>query len=184
MLKNFPKILFRVHAVLSETLNLNWLEAITTAKIINLLKPEKAILDCPSTNIKAYSDYVKKHLKVDAETPQVRAETIDLPAGMYSEDFPRTLRGGMPQPIRVRFRDGINVSEAELQDSIWDWVDTSRKKNVCIKTLDPTGVEIERWDLRGCFPTQITYDLIPGNDEHLYLEMTLNWDSLTKEILE
>jgi hypothetical protein len=123
-------------------------------------------------------------LKVDAETPQVRAETIDLPAGMYSEDFPRTLRGRMPQPIRVRFRDGINVSETELQDSIWDWVDTSRKKNVCIKTLDPTGVEIERWDLRGCFPTQITYDLIPGNDEHLYLEMTLNWDYLTKEILE
>lgn len=123
-------------------------------------------------------------LKVDAEKPQVQAERIDLPVGMYSEDFPRTVRGKMPQPIRVRFRDGINVSETELQDSIWDWVDTSRKKNVCIKTLDTTGVEIERWDLRGCFPTQISYDLIPGNDEHLYLEMTLNWDYLTKGILE
>ncbi len=124
-------------------------------------------------------------LRVDSEVPTMLEEQVSLPMGMYSEDFPRTMRGGMnPQPIRVRFRDGINLTEIELQDSIWDWANTSRKKNVCIKTLDPTGVEIERWNLRGCFPTQITYDLIPGNDEHLYLEMTLNWDYLMKEILE
>jgi len=45
------------------TMNLNWLEAVTSANIINKLKPETAILDCPSTNLKAYSDYVKKNLK-------------------------------------------------------------------------------------------------------------------------
>ncbi|MBN2421269.1 ribonuclease HII [Candidatus Woesearchaeota archaeon] len=43
-------------------LNLNWLEAIKSAQIINKLKPNVAILDCPSTNIKAYSDYVAKHV--------------------------------------------------------------------------------------------------------------------------
>ncbi|HME86878.1 MAG TPA: ribonuclease HII [Candidatus Nanoarchaeia archaeon] len=41
-------------------LNLNWLEAVKSAKIINKLKPNKAILDCPSTNVKAYTEYVKK----------------------------------------------------------------------------------------------------------------------------
>ena len=118
-------------------------------------------------------------LKVDAETPQVRAETIDLPAGMYSEDFPRTLRGGMPQPIRVRFRDGINVSEIELQNSIWDWVDNGGKKNIRINTLDPTGVEIERWNLIGCFLTEIGYHPIGENDEQQYLELTLRYDYFT-----
>jgi len=51
----------------SKDMNLNWLEAKTSSEIINLLKPNKAILDCPSVNIKAYSEYVKKLLKIDVK---------------------------------------------------------------------------------------------------------------------
>jgi len=54
-------------ALNSKNINLNWLEAKTSAEIINKLKPDKAILDCPSTNIKAYSDYVKNLLKIDVK---------------------------------------------------------------------------------------------------------------------
>lgn len=43
-------------------LNLNWLEARKTAEILNKLKPDKAIIDCPSPNIRAYADYIKKRL--------------------------------------------------------------------------------------------------------------------------
>ena len=121
-------------------------------------------------------------LQVDAEKPQVQVETIDLPVGMYSEDFPRTMRGRtVSQPIRIRFRDGINVSEIELQNSIWGWLNNNRgyKKDICIKTLDPTGVEIEKWDLRGCFPTDIGYHSIGENDEQRYLELTLHYDYYT-----
>jgi len=50
-------------AVNSEVINLNWLEAIKTAEMINKLKPDKALLDCPSPNTKAYAEYVRKHLK-------------------------------------------------------------------------------------------------------------------------
>ena len=50
-------------ALKSESLNLNWLEAIKSAEIINFLKPEKAIVDCPSNNITAYKDFLRKHLK-------------------------------------------------------------------------------------------------------------------------
>jgi ribonuclease HII len=46
-----------------DNLNLNWLEAVKSADIINVLKPNKAILDCPSTNIGAYTEYVKKKVK-------------------------------------------------------------------------------------------------------------------------
>ena len=50
-------------ALKSEELNLNWLEAHKSAEIINKLKPDKAVLDCPSNNIKAYESYVKNLLK-------------------------------------------------------------------------------------------------------------------------
>jgi len=50
-------------ALKSESLNLNWLEAIKSAEIINFLKPEKAIIDCPSNNIQAYKNFLKRHLK-------------------------------------------------------------------------------------------------------------------------
>jgi ribonuclease HII len=47
--------------------NLNWLEADTTAELINKLQPEKAIVDCPSPNIEEYTDYIRKKLNVDCK---------------------------------------------------------------------------------------------------------------------
>jgi ribonuclease HII len=49
--------------LLSEDSNLNWLEADISVKLIDALNPDVAILDCPSTNIPAYRDYVKNKLK-------------------------------------------------------------------------------------------------------------------------
>lgn len=43
--------------------NLNWLEARKQAEIINELKPDKAIIDCPSPNIRAYTEYLRRLLK-------------------------------------------------------------------------------------------------------------------------
>ena len=43
-------------------LNLNWLEARKTAEIINYLMPDKSIIDCPSPNTKAYTNYLKKFI--------------------------------------------------------------------------------------------------------------------------
>jgi len=51
----------------SEDLNLNWLEAEGTAKIINTLKPDKIIVDCPSNNIADYKQYLMKLLKKKVE---------------------------------------------------------------------------------------------------------------------
>ena len=56
-------------ALESDDLNLNWLEAQTSAKIINALKPDKIIIDCPSNNVSAYKKYLLNLLdnkKVDA----------------------------------------------------------------------------------------------------------------------
>ncbi len=54
-------------ALMDPDTNLNWLEADTTAEIINKLTPEKAIVDCPSNNVEQYSDYIRKKLNVDCE---------------------------------------------------------------------------------------------------------------------
>ena len=73
--------------LLSKDSNLNWLEADTSAKLINALKPDKAILDCPSPNIKAYKEYIRKKLdnkkvvlvaehKADVKYPVVSAASI------------------------------------------------------------------------------------------------------------
>jgi ribonuclease HII len=47
--------------------NLNWFEARESAEIIKKLKPDKAILDCPSPNLKAYREKISELLKDKTE---------------------------------------------------------------------------------------------------------------------
>lgn len=54
-------------ALRAEGTNLNWLEADTTIAIVDKLKPDRAVIDCPSTNIAAYTAYLKKGLKTKCE---------------------------------------------------------------------------------------------------------------------
>jgi len=42
--------------------NLNWLEADTAARLISELKPQVAIIDCPSPNIEAYKKYLIRQI--------------------------------------------------------------------------------------------------------------------------
>lgn len=73
-------------ALLDPDMNLNWLEAHTSAKIIDELECDKAILDCPSNNELAYKQYVEKLLsrkieivaehKADLNYPVVSAASI------------------------------------------------------------------------------------------------------------
>jgi len=58
-------------------LNLNWLEADKSAEIINSLKPEKAIVDCPSNNIQKYKGYLSKKIK-DKKTELILEHKADL----------------------------------------------------------------------------------------------------------
>ena len=42
--------------------NLNWLEAEKAAVIVNALKPDKVIIDCPSPNLKAYTAFITERI--------------------------------------------------------------------------------------------------------------------------
>jgi ribonuclease HII len=69
-----------------DSLNLNWLEAIHAAILINEMKPDKVVLDCPSPNIPAYTAYVQERIrgkvallcahKADRDHPVVAAASI------------------------------------------------------------------------------------------------------------
>ncbi len=48
-------------------LNLNKLEAIKYADLINKIKPEKAIIDCPSPNIIAFRNLLKRFIETNTE---------------------------------------------------------------------------------------------------------------------
>jgi len=67
--------------------NLNWLEAEQSIELINDLKADKVIIDCPSNNVKAFKSYVKERLlnkkinlitehKADLNYPIVSAASI------------------------------------------------------------------------------------------------------------
>ncbi len=54
-------------ALQSPDTNLLWFEADYIAAIINKLKPNTAVVDCPTGNIPAFDEYVKKKLNVDCK---------------------------------------------------------------------------------------------------------------------
>jgi len=66
------------HALKTDNLNLNWLEAIKTGEIINELQPDKVIVDCPSPNCKAYEQYLKKLIKIEADFELLTEHKADV----------------------------------------------------------------------------------------------------------
>jgi len=51
------------HTILNTSSNLNWLEADHSIEIIKESNANKAILDCPSTNIEKYKSYIQAKLQ-------------------------------------------------------------------------------------------------------------------------
>ena len=63
IIKIFPKEID--DAVLSNgSTNLNWLEAEKMAEIINYLKPENVVIDCPSNNKENFAKFLNSKIKV------------------------------------------------------------------------------------------------------------------------
>jgi|FLOH01.1.fsa_nt_gi ribonuclease HII len=49
-------------AVNSSSDNLNWLEARTSAKLIKKVPSNQVVLDCPSTNLSSYKEYIQNRI--------------------------------------------------------------------------------------------------------------------------
>jgi len=59
-----------------KTKNLNWLEAEKAVVIVEALKPDKVIIDCPSPNLKAYTAFIAE--RVDSKRQIVCEHKADL----------------------------------------------------------------------------------------------------------
>ena len=90
-------------ALESESLNLNWLEAHKAAEIINKLKPDKAIIDCPSNNTKAYKSYVKALLKTKTELIVEHKADINYPEASAASILAKVTRDKEMEKIQEKY---------------------------------------------------------------------------------
>lgn len=110
---------------------------------------------------------------VNCELPSVSITRGHREFDMYRHDW---------QPIQVVIRDIIgdethrNLFYNRIRDWFNDYNITGRKINSTISRLDPTGVVIGRWDLRGCFISAIHYSNAYTDDNVPELELTLHYD--------
>ncbi len=102
-------------ALKSATLNLNWLEAHKTAAIVNYLNPDKVLMDCPSPNCRAYTNYVKplitnKNIKLIAEP---KAD-VNYPVVSAASIIAKVIRDQQIEEIKKRI--GIDFGSGYIAD--------------------------------------------------------------------
>lgn len=106
-------------AVLSSSINLNWLEALKSAKIINQLKPDKAILDCPSPNCRAYKEYVQNHLDSPLKKMRLIAEhkaDVNYPIVSAASILAKVIRDDEVEKLKAKI--GINFGSGYMSDPL------------------------------------------------------------------
>lgn len=121
------------NAVFSDSTNLNWLEADKSVEILNLFKPGRAIIDCPSNNKEAFVEYLKERIHSEMEIKaEFKADQKYLAVGAASI-IAKVIRDEeiekLKQKYSVNFGSGY-PSDPKTQDFIfknWDKFDFFRK---------------------------------------------------------
>lgn len=118
-------------------LNLNWLEAEKAVELINELKPDKVIIDCPSPNTKAFASYIRDRLKnknieivaehkADARYPVVSAASVcakvmrDKKVSELEKKYGKLGSGYAHDPITVKFLKENWAKHPEIFRHSWE----------------------------------------------------------------
>jgi ribonuclease HII len=88
-------------------LNLNWLEANTMAELANELKPKKIILDCPSNNIEAFTNYIKAKLKIKAKIIAEHKADLNHPVVAAASILAKVTRDKEIEKIKQEIKQNI-----------------------------------------------------------------------------
>jgi hypothetical protein len=81
-------------------------------------------------------------------------------------------------PIQVKISDTFfNYGDKqEFYSKLRSWFTGLNKINTTISRIDPTGLVVSRWDLRGCFVSNIYYGTTFDYGDEPELEITLHYD--------
>ena len=105
--------------------NLNWLEARKSAEIINELDPEVAILDCPSTNTKAYKEFVENLLTTKTQVIAEHKADVNHPVVSAASILAKCVREEEMDKIRKKYGETgpgypSNVVTQEFVKKYWN----------------------------------------------------------------
>ena len=123
------------NALKDSKMNLNWLEAKVSADMINDLKPDVSVLDCPSTNIKAYNDYVKNLVNYETEIISEHKADVNHPIVSAASILAKVTRDKEIQKIKDKLE--INFGSGYPSDPLTvDFLEKNYKKyeNIFRKT--------------------------------------------------
>lgn len=103
-------------AVESRTSNLNTLEAQKFAMIINYLKPDVAIVDCPSTNIRNYTETLRLYLKHEVNLRCEHKADKNWPAVAAASILAKVTRDREVQSLKEKYK--IEFGSGYMADPI------------------------------------------------------------------
>ncbi|MFH1972000.1 MAG: ribonuclease HII [archaeon] len=92
-------------AVNSASMNLNWLEAVKYAMVINALNPDKAYVDCPSVNNKAFKEYMEQFLKKKPELIVENKADLNYPIVGAASILAKVTRDREIKKLREKYGD-------------------------------------------------------------------------------
>ena len=101
-----------VDAALNDSsMNLNKLEAKTSAKLIEILKPDTVILDCPSTNPPAYVEQVESFFEKDNSSKIIAEHKADLnyPVVSAASILAKVTRDKLVKELEQQAKDILGV---------------------------------------------------------------------------
>ncbi|MBN1646006.1 ribonuclease HII [Candidatus Woesearchaeota archaeon] len=104
------------NAVFSKNTNLNWLEADTTVKLMKKIKADKYYIDCPSSNPKAYEDYLSNKLSTKSKlVVEHKADVkylVSSAASILAKVKRDSLIEGLKKDYKVSFGSGYPADPA------------------------------------------------------------------------
>ncbi|MEK6967377.1 MAG: ribonuclease HII [Nanoarchaeota archaeon] len=103
-------------AVQSKTNNLNWLEAETSAEIINELSPDVAYIDCPSPNIPAYTKRLQSMVKGKVKLIAEHKADVNYPIVSAASIIAKVTRDREIEKLKAKV--GINFGSGYPADPI------------------------------------------------------------------
>ena len=95
--------------------NLNWLEADTSARMISELKPQKAVVDCPSINLESYKNYLVNQLTSKPELIVEHKADLNHLVVAAASVIAKVIRDRQIERVKVEI--GIDFGSGYMSDS-------------------------------------------------------------------